>query len=1048
MAGTSLSGIEFTIKGSTDIASKSIDNLIGKLSSLNQALSSSADMKKFAKGIESVSEAVGKLSGANVKSAASALQGIANAMKPFETLADTAKSIGTFARAMAKMAENPDGLRAVTDILAHMAEIDFTNVSQAANSLQTIAASARSLYGLGQGNVQPLSNGMKEVSTSAFSAAKNVLKFGGAFLATPFKLGAQKLSGIASVFSGFTRGLGRIAMFRFFRTIIKEITQALAQGTKNLYGWSKAFGGALTYVSGKGKTFAQVMDDLATSGGYFKNSIGAMVAPLISALAPAIDWVIDKVVALINVLNQLFALLGGATSWNRATRKAQEFEDAAGGAGGAAKEALRYLAPFDELNVLPDDKKGGGGGGGTDYDGMFEETSEFMEGIQDFVANIKAAIDAQDWKGLGELLGDKVNEIVDWMDEKGLFEKAGKKIGGFINAWFTTKYWTLETINFQNIGAKIAEFFNSAIGEIDFQIIGASIMQKFTIIGDFIIGAITNLDWGMIAAKAGELLKGALDHLSGWIGDVNWANVAHMMYIKIGDAIKGIDWGGIVSSIATLIGEGVGAGAAILMQFGLDLAQDIWNAIKAPFQNDENGDGKVTGEEIWNGIKQGITSAISGIGTWVKENIWQPFINGIKDAFGIASPATTMVEPGEMIAKGLLQGIVDTIKTFPEAIERAWTLVQAWFADLPAIMRNNGIRAINSFGEAFTNGVNSIIEWFNSTGAAKFLGIEIEPIKFEAIPEIPDEELHRNLNEAREKMNQDFAGDPVKAPVVVIPDPDQNPESFSVEDLLGGSGGEISFQAKVTKLDLASNLDPPIFNSTANFNDWQCYGSKTDSKLKAFTTWKSTANWNDYQVYGNKSGSSIARFTTWSSTANFTGKTIDRSKITTDGNNIKMDVTANITKFTGKATVDVNVRQAQALGGVFSHGAWSNIPQYAGGTSRAHGSIFVAGEAGPEVVGHIGGRTEVLNRSQLAATMYSAVNAAMRGVSYDISAPTISTTDESTNEDVLYRAFMRAIADSDLDHDINLDGEPVYRAVVRRNRQNTRATGVNQLAMA
>ena len=60
---------------------------------------------------------------------------------------------------------------------------------------------------------------------------------------------------------------------------------------------------------------------------------------------------------------------------------------------------------------------------------------------------------------------------------------------------------------------------------------------------------------------------------------------------------------------------------------------------------------------------------------------------------------------------------------------------------------------------------------------------------------------------------------------------------------------------------------------------------------------------------------------------------------------------------------------------------WRNIPAYAGGTSKAHGSLFLAGEAGPEAIGHINGRTEVLNKSQLAAAMYSAVVAGMSIVS-------------------------------------------------------------------
>jgi hypothetical protein len=96
-----------------------------------------------------------------------------------------------------------------------------------------------------------------------------------------------------------------------------------------------------------------------------------------------------------------------------------------------------------------------------------------------------------------------------------------------------------------------------------------------------------------------------------------------------------------------------------------------------------------------------------------------------------------------------------------------------------------------------------------------------------------------------------------------------------------------------------------------------------------------------------------------------------------DGSKIKLRVQ------NGEATLESATKRTQsvemttAFGGVFSNGRWSRIPQYANGTTNAHGSLFLAGEAGPEIVGHVGGRTEVLNKSQLASAMYSAVQAAM-----------------------------------------------------------------------
>ena len=62
-----------------------------------------------------------------------------------------------------------------------------------------------------------------------------------------------------------------------------------------------------------------------------------------------------------------------------------------------------------------------------------------------------------------------------------------------------------------------------------------------------------------------------------------------------------------------------------------------------------------------------------------------------------------------------------------------------------------------------------------------------------------------------------------------------------------------------------------------------------------------------------------------------------------------------------------------AMGGAYYGGAWHDIAQYATGGVPTHGTVFVAGEAGAEAVGHINGRTEVLNQSQMAAVMYSAV---------------------------------------------------------------------------
>ena len=135
------------------------------------------------------------------------------------------------------------------------------------------------------------------------------------------------------------------------------------------------------------------------------------------------------------------------------------------------------------------------------------------------------------------------------------------------------------------------------------------------------------------------------------------------------------------------------------------------------------------------------------------------------------------------------------------------------------------------------------------------------------------------------------------------------------------------------------------------------------------------------------------------------------------GKTVKLSISAVITSLLGATSAIAQffgIGKKTALGGIFSNGTWSNIPQYAGGTTNAHGSLFMAGEAGPEIVGHIGGRTEVLNKSQLAATMYSAVRNAMSGVTLDANfyGDAGGGLDYDTMFKAMYDAFTAALAQS------------------------------------
>lgn len=1104
MPDVSLNGIEFQIKGSSDKASNSIDSLIKNLNSLKSALAAtnsaakgtgtfkelavsikdfndalkggSERYKKFAQGLEDIAAAAELLGEKtqHISDLATSMEKLSNSKisgAAFKNLADGMAAVGFATKFISK--EALDNLERMATSLSKLAGVDLKGLGSAMNAvgrgktleppspvpseiqdvinsgdqidllrlklgeLQTALQSAfekgdltgairiRQQIASVEAEIRKLEEAANEVvptmgrfrealsSIGSFfgkyaGTAEKVFSAFGKVLAFPFARAAKDIGGYAKSIWGVVSGFKRIVGYRLIRSIIREVTQAFSEGIKNLYGWSKAMGGATI----SGKNFAQTMDGLATSSLYFKNSIGAMVAPIISALAPAIDYIIDKIVALINVINQLFALLGGATSWNKAIRKATEFEDAAGGAGGAAKEALRYLAPFDELNRLPDDNKGGGGGGGTDYSGMFEEQTEFLEGLKDFADSIRAAIDAGDWEGLGTLLGDKVNELIEKID----FESLGTSLGEKINALFTTRYWTLKAINFQTIGAKIAEFLNSALGSIDFETIGRTFAQKFTLLPDMIIGFLGEADWKQIGKSVGDYLRGVFSEGAEWLSGINWREVGTNIVNGIKDFFLGADVPSLLDAISSFLITAFDAAADLL---------------------------------------------IGAIDTIFTEDFWSDIVDKIVEN----APDMMSNNPIYTILFGITGKKIE--EKISPALDNAWKLIDAWTKDLPSLAINAGINFANSLIQPTVDKINQLRE-----------ALGLDPINIPMIPTIPEEEARKHYNEAKQAIEDAAKQDPPKVPVK----PGLAGAGVSASDLLGGKDSiELPVTPKTPDISSYAGLRPQDFLGGKESIELpvtvKATGVETNSDGSLKTgfkqPWMPTYAWaqgtyyksdgslstefrqpfmNSYiwgsGTYYNSDGSLSTGFKTPFMNANaFITKYDIKPTLKSSDGDLKINGTFNIVKLTGIKNID----QVKAGGGLYNSSGWHPIQNFAGGGSPFGGQIFRARENGnPELVGTLRGSTAVMNNDQIVASVSSGVARAIAGIHFQMTGLSASAPamEESANEDTMYRAFRRALDETDFGKDISIDGEPIYQSVVRRNRQNTRATGVNQLAMA
>lgn len=460
-------------------------------------------------------------------------------------------------------------------------------------------------FSVGTGALHKLANALTKVKVAGAKARAVLGKIKdalGSALAAKVK---QNTSGLGKLFSS----MKRIAMYRAIRFMFAQLTQAMKEGINNLYQYSNLMGG----------TFAQSMDRLATSGQYLKNSLGAMAAPIINALAPAIDFVIDKIATLLNYINMLFARLSGASVFTAAKKNAVSYGDSLTKAGGSAAKAAKEIRDattgIDELNIImqKNDDAGGGGGGGADYGSMFEELP-IDNSVSEFADKLKQAFESADWKALGTIIGDKVNEVIDGVNWTGV----GQKIGYWINAGVQTAYWFLKTVDFFKLGEHVAELVNGALEEVDTSFIGRIIVRWFTMKFDFILGALGELDWGLLARKVSDLIKGAFDEATEWLNSYDWSQMGKDLWANIKAVISNIDWGGIAKSIFTFLGTAIRSAAEFLGGFFGSIAEDIktwWN------EDIKGADWKETAGNLLKAIGKGFVN----IAGWVWDNIIDPF---------------------------------------------------------------------------------------------------------------------------------------------------------------------------------------------------------------------------------------------------------------------------------------------------------------------------------------------------------------------------------------------------------------------------------------
>ena len=398
---------------------------------------------------------------------------------------------------------------------------------------------------------------LKVVAEGAKNATSWIWQLGKGMVSHVWDSFKGKLTGFVGAFGNLFRSIKRIALYRGIRALIRAITQGFSEGIKHLYEWSKAVN----------TSFKESMDSMSTSAHYLRDSLGAMASPLIEALAPAIEVLVEKFVSLLNVINQFIATLSGNDTWRKAVRVPTEYKTGLDNATDSAKEATKAqkelnkaLQGFDELNLITTSTTKGrtptssGGNDVEDYSTHFVE-----EPVADWIKGIKDAIERGEWYEAGSMLADKLNSLIDNFDA----EEFGKNVGQKIQHGIEFYLGFMKNTHWDTLGGKLADFLDAIIQEVNANDLGEAIVAKFNAAIDFlsgftkkfdwtaagkwladvIVGAFTGLNWGTLGELIGDLAGGILDMIKAGI-DQLWGRKGEV-FDKIGEFFSGLGWDGL-----------------------------------------------------------------------------------------------------------------------------------------------------------------------------------------------------------------------------------------------------------------------------------------------------------------------------------------------------------------------------------------------------------------------------------------------------------------------------------------------------------------------
>ncbi len=339
----------------------------------------------------------------NASDASSGIQGLVTALTNLKTAASGGAGLTAAVNQIRRLGAELNGitgansgLSTTLSTLQSISGIDFSNLREAARNVRSLSGATASARGAstpevprgdsGSVNINSTSADVARTARDAEKATESVSKFSKKASGGLSVLKSQ-LGGLVSPLGKVGKMFGRIAMYRLVRSAIKAISTAAKEGANNLVMYSAALNS--TDAAAANAT----MSEYATTLLQVKNTLGAALMPILTALLPVINTIASAFITAANAVNMFFQALQGKTTFTKAKKSTVDYAKSLKTATGAAKELQKTLLGFDEINRLNAENKGGGGAAGADFSNMFEE-AEISEKVKKYAEKAQKIIDA------------------------------------------------------------------------------------------------------------------------------------------------------------------------------------------------------------------------------------------------------------------------------------------------------------------------------------------------------------------------------------------------------------------------------------------------------------------------------------------------------------------------------------------------------------------------------------------------------------------------------------------------------------------------------